>query len=95
MRLSEKERGRRWFTDNPDVAASCADFAEAIGLKTNHCTRILFELEAEGSIIVAFADKSKHSNRTVKYYKYSGIEYKPKPKPPQPKKMITIQQKLF
>jgi len=97
MRISEKAQARRWFRDNPDAAVSCADFERIIKLKTCHCTRILNDLKTEGTVIVAFTDKSKHSNRTVQYYKFSGVMYEAQPKPQheKTKTAATTQLKLF
>ena len=98
LRATEKVQSRVWFQNNPDKAICRAELEDIIGKPTSHCTRILNDLVTEGSVIVAFDDKSKSTNKTVHYYKFSGFMYEPQPqrKPRQVKKMaVPTQLKLF
>jgi hypothetical protein len=84
LRQTEKGFMRKWFQAHPTEAVSRADVERIVKKPTNHATRILSDLIKEGTVVIAFDDKSKYTQKNVHYYRFSGVVYEPEPKPQQP-----------
>ena len=92
LRLTEKEIMRLWFQEHPNEEVCRADVEEIIGKPTNHCTRILFDLVEEGSIVVAYVAPSKYTGKTVNFYRFSSFMYEPQPKPQHETLKVEVRQ---
>ena len=66
--LIENEKAKALSIMKENEPLTCRGLSLLSGIEKTNCTRILYDLEREEKVKIAFKGKCKHTNMTVRYY---------------------------